>query len=201
MADYTTLANVKLALKITDSTRDTLLSAAISAASEGLDNHTGRLSPGFSLDGAATARTYSTRKRVLRTNDGELLFIDEFGSTTGLVVETGTAASSWVAVASTSYETEPENAIATSRPIRGLLMTNGRWPQGSTRVRITAKWGWPAVPKVVEQAALIQATRLFMRKDSPEGVAGNAEWGAVRLGRVDPDVQALVKDLVLDGFA
>jgi hypothetical protein len=69
------------------------------------------------------------------------------------------------------------------------------------RVRVTAKWGWPAVPDTVVQATLIQASRLYRRKDSPEGVLGSAEWGTVRLGRVDPDVYALIQQLILPGMA
>lgn len=201
MADYTDLATVKLALKSTEVTRDSLITQAITAASEGLDNHTGRLAPGFSLDATATARKFHTRGRVVASRDGELLLIDEIGNTTGLLVETGTDAGGWTTVASTTYETMPDNAIATSRPLTGLLKINTYWPRGSTRVRVTARWGWPAVPTVVKQAALIQAVRLYERRNSPEGIAGNAEWGAVRLGRIDPDVQQLVQHLVLPGFA
>jgi hypothetical protein len=50
------------------------------------------------------------------------------------------------------------------------------------------------------QATLIQAARLYRRKDSPEGVTGSAEWGVVRLPRIDPDVSALIKDLTLPGI-
>ena len=49
-----------------------------------------------------------------------------------------------------------------------------------------------SVPDDIVQACLILSTRLFKRKDSPEGVAGFADFGAVRLSRMDPDVQALL---------
>lgn len=68
-------------------------------------------------------------------------------------------------------------------------------------MRITAQFGWPAVPDDISEAALIQAARLFKRKDSPEGVIGNAEWGVVRLSRRDPDVWNLIEQYVLPGFA
>lgn len=200
MVDYIDLTTVKKALKSTEVTRDDLINQAISAASEGLDAYTGRTAPGFSLDAAATARSYRTHGRVVPIRgEGELLLIDEVGSATGLVVETGTVAAGWTAV--TAYETQPDNTLAEGHPITGLLLTSGCWPTDTTRVRVTARWGWPAVPQRVKQAALIQAIRLYGRKDSPEGVAGSAEWGAIRLGRIDPDVQALVERLVLLGFA
>lgn len=203
MVDYIDRATVKLALKSTEVTRDSLIDQAISAASEGLDHHTGRDVPGFSLDAAVSARVYSTRGRIVPVRgEGEKLLLDEIGASAGLIVETGTAASGWTVVAATSYEVQPDNSIVKGKPITSLLLTSGCWPRGTTtRVRVTAKWGWPAVPKVVKQAALLQAVRLYGRKDSPEGVAGSAEWGAVRLGRVDPDVAELVKNLVLTGIA
>ncbi|MDX2921298.1 hypothetical protein PV370_25695, partial [Streptomyces sp. NE06-03C] len=67
-------------------------------------------------------------------------------------------------------------------------------------VQVTARWGWPAVPDEIVQATLIQAARLYKRKDSPEGVTGSAEWGVVRLSRRDPDVWALIEHYVLPGF-
>jgi hypothetical protein len=60
------------------------------------------------------------------------------------------------------------------------------------RVRVTARWGWPSVPDGVAQAAALLAARLYRRKDSPEGVLGSSEWGAVRVARFDPDVEGLI---------
>lgn len=43
-----------------------------------------------------------------------------------------------------------------------------------------------------EQAALIQAARLWRRRDTPEGVIAFDEIGAVRLSRLDTDVAMLL---------
>jgi hypothetical protein len=56
------------------------------------------------------------------------------------------------------------------------------------------------IPDEVTEATLIQASRLYKRKDSPEGITGSAELGVVRLGRTDPDVYELTKRFVLSGF-
>jgi hypothetical protein len=48
-------------------------------------------------------------------------------------------------------------------------------------VQITARWGWPAVPKPVLQAAQIQAVSIFKSADAPLGVAGFGDIGVVRL--------------------
>jgi hypothetical protein len=46
----------------------------------------------------------------------------------------------------------------------------------------------------VTQAAIIQASRIFKRLDSPLGVAGFGDMGAIRVGRgLDPDVAQLVE--------
>lgn len=201
MTDYATRAQLKIYLSIdTDNTNeDTLLDSVLTAASRGIDNYCGRF---FYADASATARVFIPRKRTVRQVDGDELLIDDISSTSGLIVATGVAGgSTWTTV--TDYETGPENAIARGRPITSLLRILSSWGlSGPTaRVQVTAKWGWPSIPDVVYQATLIQAARLFHRKDSPEGVLGSPEWGPVRLSRIDPDVQALVRPLVLPSFA
>lgn len=204
--EYETLLNLKAALGIdgSDTTRDTLLSKALAAASRAIDARCGRR---FYLDPAASPRIYNPASRVAVNAAGEqALIVDDIGDTAGLVVQTGSGAS-FTAV--TNYEPEPDNALARGMAITRLRLTlGGSWVTGSwftggtgVRVRVTARWGWPAVPDEVVEATRIQASRLFRRKDSPEGVLGNAEWGTVRLSRIDPDVEALIQHLVLPGFA
>lgn len=193
--EYSDLATLKLQLGVTDTARDTLLTSALASASRAIDQMTGRR---FYLDAVAVQRTYNPYGRVVCDAAGEVLLVDDIGSVTGLVVETGPASGPWTAV--TDYETTPDNALARGRPVTGLLRTAGTWVSGTSRVRVTALWGWPAVPDEIVQATIIQASRLFKRKDSPEGVTGSAEWGVVRLSRVDPDVHALVQHYVLPGF-
>lgn len=196
-SDYTTSALVKAALGITDSSEDTAIAARVTAASRLIDRHCHRR---FFLDAAASARIINPHRRVIARDDGEHLMVDDIGTTTGLVVEVGSSSTSWTAI-TTSIEAEPTDALSLdpAEPITSLLYEDNYFTS-HRRVRVTAKWGWPAVPDVVGEAALIQATRLYRRKDSPEGVLGAAEWsGAVRLSRVDPDVAALLSTLVVLG--
>jgi hypothetical protein len=61
-------------------------------------------------------------------------------------------------------------------------------------VKVTGVWGWSSIPYEVELACKIQASRLFVRKQSPFGIAGSVELGTVRLSsRLDPDVEMLLK--------
>lgn len=196
--DYVSLATLKLALGITDTDRDTLLDNALAAASRGIDDHCGRR---FWADPVAVARTYNPRGRVVCDDDGsERILVDDISSTDGLIVETGAAGGgTWTAV--TGYEAAPENALADGKPITSLRLLSGSWAYGPrVRVRVTALYGWPAVPDVVVTATLLQSSRLYKRKDTPEGVMGSSEWGAIRVSRIDPDVQALVEKLVLPGI-
>ncbi|MFD5425212.1 head-tail connector protein [Streptomyces sp. NPDC127084] len=194
--EYADLATLKLSLNIEtdDTSRDTLLNNALASASRSIDASTGRR---FYLDSPATARTYRTSGRVVCNAEGERLLVDDIGSSTGLIVETGSGGS-WSPV--TDYETAPDNALVRGRAITSLLRASGTWGYGSTRVRVTARWGWPAVPDEIEQATLLQAARLYRRKDSPEGVTGSAEWGVVRLSRRDPDVWNLIEHYIVPGF-
>jgi hypothetical protein len=189
-----TLLRLKLGIEADDTTRDELLTKALAASSRGIDRVTGRR---FWLDETATTRTVNPRGRVVREADGDLLLVNDIGNTASLVVEIGSG-STFTAV--TDYETSPDNALADGQPVTGLLRLNGTWGTGTTRVRITARFGWPTVPDEITEAALIQATRLYKRKDSPEGIIGSAEWGVRNLSRRDPDVWNLLEPYVLPGF-
>ncbi|MGW2511273.1 phage gp6-like head-tail connector protein [Streptomyces scopuliridis] len=193
--EYATRAALKLRLNIEvdDTTRDELLDGALAAATRGIDTTTGRR---FWLDPTPAVRTFRTAGRTVRDAEGaERLLLDDMGAAPDLV-ETGTAGS-WATV--TDYDTAPDNALTRGRPITALSRPAGGW-SGGPRARVTARWGWPAVPDEIAEATLIQAARLYRRKDSPEGVTGSAEWGVVRLSRRDPDVWALIEHFVLPGF-
>lgn len=196
--EYGELATLRrrAGLQADDTSQDVDLMSALAAASGSINLTCGRR---FWLDPAPVARIYRPAGRVVCEADGELLLVDDIGDMAGLVVETGPLGGPWTAV--TGYETSPDNALADGRPVTGLLLANGTWSRGSTtRVRVTTRFGWPAEPPDIIEAAYIQATRLFKRKNSPEGILGSAEWGVVRLSRRDPDVWALLEPFVLPGF-
>ncbi|MGW6309136.1 phage gp6-like head-tail connector protein [Streptomyces niveus] len=192
---YVDLETLRLQLKIEDDDpREILLERALSAACRSIDKTTGRR---FWLDEEPVTRTYRSQGRVVRENDGDVLLVDDIGDA-DIMVTTG-AGDPGSPV--TGFETVPDNALADGRPVTGLLMTGGMWSWGTTgRVRVTARFGWPAVPEDIGEAALIQASRLYNRRNSPEGVTGSAEWGVVRLSRRDPDVWNLIEQYVLPGF-
>lgn len=184
MVDYATLAELKTALRITNTNDDVELQAKLTSASRRVDKDTGR-THGFGQDASASTRIY-------RPMHGELLTVDDISTSVGLIVEQGRG-TSWSVVDSDSYDLLPENAEADSLAIETLQRVVGCWPLwGATRVRVTAKWGWPAVPENIKNATILLAVRLFRRKDSPEGVAGFGDMGVVRVGRFDPDYDNLI---------
>jgi hypothetical protein len=58
---------------------------------------------------------------------------------------------------------------------------------------VTAKWGWPAVPDDIEVATQILTADLYKRKDSPGGVLGLGDLGAIRMSPLGRDVTAMVR--------
>lgn len=194
---YASLDDLKESMKITDNDRDRALARNLAAASRSIDMTTGRR---FWLDPSPVARVINPKGRVTLDEDGWHLLTKDIGDVDTLVVEVGRAGA-WTDITA-QVEAEPTDALDELRPVTSLLHIGGRWPSGGgERARITTRWGWPAISSDVEQATLIQASRLAKRKDSPEGILGSAEWGVVRLTRRDPDVFGLIENLILPGLA
>jgi hypothetical protein len=183
---YATLIDVKNALRITDALDDQLIETAIESASRMID--------GFS------ARTFSnagTAVRNFAATDDLTVIIDD--AIEVLQVEsTDEVGGSYTLWKPTDYQLEPLNARSDGlyMPTTGLRAVNDyAFPvvDQQALVRVTAVWGWPAIPSAIKQATIIQSSRLFKRLDSPLGVAGFGDMGAIRVGRyLDPDVEQLV---------
>ena len=185
---YCTLAEVKAALRITDNIDDTLLENAVEAASRRID---GECSRRFYIDATTSARTYAA-------NRSAFVFVDDIATTTGLVVkvdDTFSGSYSTTLTVGTDYQNEPLNAAAQNEPITLLRALNAGFPvenNGRALIEVTAKWGWPAIPDAIREATVLLAARQFKRLDSPLGVAGFGDLGAIVVRRIDPDVAAMV---------
>lgn len=195
---YCTLAQVKAALRITDTVDDTLLEGSVESASRLIDGYCNR---SFWNQGSAT--------RVYTSRDPYFCMVDDFTTLYTLkssVLTPGVFDVTWNLPSGTAtpvdVQLEPLNAIIEgSAWSYDRLRAVGRYffPTLSTNygqqalVQVTANWGWSSVPKVVEQATIIQASRLYKRLDSPLGVAGFGDMGVMRVSRaIDPDVAMLV---------
>jgi hypothetical protein len=196
---YSDLVSLKAYMAIQVSTNDGLLDFALGAASRAIDSFCQRR---FWLDDTPVARTFIPQGLT------HLELDDDIGSTTGLVIKTdasgdGTFETTWTTA---DYQLLPVNAAAAwpeAKPWTEIRAVGTKtfpwlvntWLTRLDRVQITAAWGWPAVPDPVVQACLIKASRLFHRKDSPQGIAGFGDFGPVRLSRLeDGDVLSLLSD-------
>lgn len=187
---YATADQLKRWIGFDDSLDDDLIDAAINTASRHIDQHCSQF---FYLT-TATARTFTPAH-------DEYLYTPPISSTSGLVVkadygDSGTFGTTLTVV--TDYVLKPDSGYdATGRAVPySKVCTIGaryfpRWERPS--VEITAEWGWTTVPAEVEQACLIQASRIYRRRLTPEGFAAGEAFGAIRISsRLDPDVAMLL---------
>ena len=191
MSDYCTLSQLKSALSITDQIDDAVLQASITSASAWVDGWCYR-----SFEAAGTA---VTARDYVPTGTFEPLFIDDCVEIVQVRLDDdldGTFADTLTAA---DFQAEPVNSVTggLALPFTRLRpFEDGYWPtfRGQATVRVSARYGWPAVPVAVREATIFQASRLFTRRDSPLGVAGFGDMGAMRVSRfVDPDVEMLLE--------
>ena len=186
---YATLADVKAALRITDTIDDVLLENSINSASRMIDQYCNRY-------------FYSTAAgevRYFKALDAFNCWIDDCQ----VITEVRTAQSNPITFnqlwSSTDFQTIPANTYANGayQPITGLIaIFNYFFPtwQESNLVKVTGTWGWATIPEPIKFATIIQASRLYKRLESPLGVAGISDIGIMRVGKgLDGDVQQLVE--------
>ena len=176
---YVELERLKDYLKIKSDKieQDDNLRDAILSASAEIEKHCNRQ---FQRTETASARLYQPTDRCE-------VKVDDFWSTTGLIVEIDTAADGTFSttVPSSDYELYPANGVVdgqTGWPYYEIHLVNGWFPLHNRRklsVRVTAKWGWQSVPEPVRQAAQIIAAETFQLKDAPFGTAGMDQFGNI----------------------
>ena len=192
---YATLNEVKAALKITDALDDSLLEMAIESASRLVDGYTGR----YFYNGGTATKNFAAQ-------DDYVTQIEDLQSITTLSTtnEVGGDYTEW---GTDDYQLEPLNGrvdglVVPYNAIRAIGdYTFPIWG-GEGLVKVTATWGWSAVPTAIKQATIIQASRIFKRLDSPLGVLSSPDLGFIRVGsRLDPDVAQLVDSYRIVKFA
>ena len=185
---YCTLTQIKAAVRITDSVDDTLLEMAVESASRMIDAECDR---NFFSAGTAT--------RDFQPNDDYVVDVDDLISIVSVKIDDAGERTFLITLATSDYQTEPLNQRVSGNafPISRLRMVGDYllpiYKRQAT-VRIEGVYGFTPTPIQVTQATVIQASRIFKRLDSPLGVLGfGAEGGAIRVGKVDPDVAMLIR--------
>lgn len=155
----------------------------------------------FGRTDSAEDRWYTASRRGYDTavRGQWVALVDDIASATGLVVVVEDGAGGEVEVIGATLR--PRNAGQVGRPSTTVCFAGSSLPSPSPladAIRVTAVWGWPAVPGAVQQACLLQASRLLARRDAPFGIAGSPETGSeVRLlAKLDPDAESLVRPFV-----
>lgn len=190
---YTTLANVKAALRLTDNVDDALLEQAIEGSSRRIDGYCGR----FFYQKTATISLFAY--------DPWNQPVSDLVSITTLKTDEnadGTYETTWAA---TDYLLEPTNATLQTRPYQRIVASAGRTFPLTTMpplplVQINGVWGWPAIPDDVEQACLLLSLRSFARLNAALGVVGFSDM-AIMVRSIDPDVRDLLAPYMNLGIA
>lgn len=117
-------------------------------------------------------------------------YVDDFHTTTGLVVKLDSSGNGTFSrtLTTSEYELEPGNGMRDGMdwPYYKIRLLGGlRFPSvygGRSRVlQVTARWGWAAIPDPVIAATKIMAAETWKLKDAPVGVLGLNEFGVVRV--------------------
>lgn len=190
MSNYAQLSELKAALRITDSVDDTQLNIALTSASRWVDGWCDR-----TFAAAGTAITY---RDFVPVDTFGIVHIDDCVQVTEVRIDDDLDQTYAKTLRAIDWAAEPVNATTYGLALpftRLRSYEDGYWPvwRGQPTVRVYARYGWAAVPDAVQQATILQASRLFTRLDSPLGVAGMGDMGVMRVSRfVDPDVEQLL---------
>jgi hypothetical protein len=194
VSDYITLAQLKASAGLDQSYADADLSAAISAASRGIDQACSR----FFFQTPLQDRLYTPI-------NAELIMIDdlfEFDSLTTDQDFDGDFEETWAAK---EFSLTPLNADKDGKPFTRIELNNTlvvakifpAWENAS--VKVSGKFGWPTVPPGVIDATTILATKLAKRKrEAPFGIVQSFMdvGAAARIAKTDPDVSFLISSYV-----
>lgn len=196
---YATLAQVKSAMSLgaSDVVDDGQITLALAAAEQMIDGYCGR---SFATAGTATST------RVYRADSPYHISIDDATTITavqGDPAEDGTWQDTWTTA---DWQAEPLNGRKGALTVpydRLVAIGDYLFPVSRQAcVRVTATWGWAAVPDVVEQATIQTTMRLWKKLSAPLGVTGGPDTGLLYVSRqIDGDVAQLLRPYRKAGLA
>ena len=179
---YAGMEELKDRLGITDTLTDYQVAIALQTASRWVERHCGRFF--YQQQATRTMVPYSIYE----------LPVDDLLSVTQLATDMngfGVFDTIWN---STQFQLAihdddfTPNVFGESRPYTLIRVTQTGfffpfvWPFSRLdRVQVNGLWGWPQVPAAVMHATVLIASELFKLKDTPFGLAGNAEYGVVQV--------------------
>jgi hypothetical protein len=187
---YCSLADLKAALRVSDSIDDSLLELAIESASREIDGYCERV-----FYSTSATRVYAPTNVFTVTTDDIISVTTLKSSSDGVTYD--------ITWETSDYQLEPLNNVAgglVGSPFTRIRATGdylmpsfsvGTFYEGEALIQVVGVFGWSAVPAAIRQATVILAMRLFKRLDAPLGMISN-DLGSMRVGKFDPDVEALL---------
>lgn len=178
-------------LSTSDTAEDARLESIVTAVSRHIDDWTGRR---FFTSSADEVRYFTA-------DCGGFVEVGDLRSVTTLRTDAAGSRSYDSTWSSTDFELEPANAAFEAQPYTRIYAAPNAaywFPSGVRRgVQVTGRFGYStSAPDVVREACLIQVGRIFRRRESPFGIAGNLDQGAIKLAaQLDPDVKAMLSPL------
>lgn len=166
MSQYVSLAQIKLALGITDTVDDGRLTEVTKRASELVDAYLSAIRPGYVGFGSVSSNARSAVGSNTRVYDGtgdDTLFIDDAETVVSVAVDT-------VAVTSNSwrlwpYNETPKRAIIYAQPVVDRVgLVQDTWSRGTANVSVHAFWGMSTVPDDIVAVTLAVANILWRRQ-------------------------------------
>jgi hypothetical protein len=187
---YVELESLKATLELTgESFADLDIRTALTAASRAVDEVCDRR---FYPD------TDASQVRYYKPAAAWLVTLDDVQTVTTFEVDNDGDGTFDTWTANDQFFLEPMNAAADGWPWTRAVINplNSAYFNGRHReVKVTGKFGWPAVPAAITEATTILASRLVKRaREAPFGIAGfGIDGAAVRVARTDPDVAFLLE--------
>ena len=183
---YIELSLLKSSLQIEDNILDDFLELAIEGASRQIDATCERV---FYQSNAET--------RLFTPRDSYVVEIDDLRSVTSIKTSSDADGAFDITWEPKDYQLEPlnSNAGGVDFPATHVRAVDDYlWPIDGEEatVQIVGDWGFDSVPAQIRQATLILAARLFERRNSPLGIAGFSDIGAIRVSRFDADIENLI---------
>ena len=195
---YCSLEDVKAAARITDSIDDSLLELSIESASREIDSYTERVFYQTGSEGTPVARVYVPQ-------DLYVVETDDIISVSTLKTDSNGDGTFDTTFDASDFQLEPLNGLAggiETSFTRIRAVGTYLWPTYEPRnvdanqasVQVTGVFGFATVPTAVRQACILSALRQYKRYESPTGVLGFSDLGAVRVGtKLDPDVERMIQ--------
>jgi len=185
---YATAAELKTRLDIDDTSSDTVIENVIEATSR-------------AIDALCMRRFYAaTETRYFQSTDASQLWVPDLLSVTTLKTDNDADRTYEYTWTTDDYDLLPANAALDGWPYNEIAVTpDGDYSfptnHNAKSVEIAGSWGFASTtPDAVNEACLIAAAQIFMRKDAPFGVSGGSGFvqKIKQVLRSDPHVWALL---------